>query len=186
MRKRHSIVFAAALFVATACSHAPRSGQSALVLSEDEVAIRAEERSWADDWSSGDAEKILRHYANDAEVQIPGWRTLHGKDSLRNGLHELFGPDYRLTLKFTPFSRIVGGLMRRQGEYSLAQDQPSHDAATWTVANGDSYTVEYKKDSHGSWVIARQTCRGEAAAILPSGLHVPGVLDLYSAPRKGG
>lgn len=148
----------------------------------DDRALHAAEMAWAADWASRDVDKIAGHYAEDAMVQVPGWKVLAGRIALRAGLEEIFA-HYNVSLSFKP-EGIAGGLVTtRHGTYALSRVQ-STEQFTWTSTTSSLYTVRYRKLADGSWVVTQQTCATDGQAILPFRLEEPGGDDLYPPPDK--
>jgi hypothetical protein len=101
--------------------------------SADEKAIHAAELTWASDWSSGDLDKVLSHYADNAVVKLPGLPTMLGKDSIRPGIAKLLAGGGYLSMAFAPTGGGCGDYWAsRHGTYSVALTNPKSGTQTQT------------------------------------------------------
>ena len=68
----------------------------------DAAAIHVAELAWVSDWSSGNLDKVVSHYADIAVVKMPGLPVMKGRDSIRLGLSKLLNGQGSVTLTFAP------------------------------------------------------------------------------------
>jgi ketosteroid isomerase-like protein len=121
------------------------------------------------DFASKDPEKVLAHYADDADSMIPEMKLMTGHDSIRAGLKEEFS-DPNSTLDFRPAKVVVA----KSGEFAYSQgtyDYTSTDPKTKkTVKEHGNYVEVYKKQADGSWKAAEDIATQEAppASIAPA------------------
>lgn len=135
----------------------------------DEKAIRDGEAQWVKDFATKDPEKVLAHYADDADSMIPEMKLMTGHDSIRAGLKEEFS-DPNSTLDFHPDRVEVsrsGELAYSQGTYTYTSTDPK---TRKPVREHGNYVEVYKKQSDGSWKAAEDIATQEAppAPIVPS------------------
>jgi uncharacterized protein (TIGR02246 family) len=127
----------------------------------DEKAIRDGEAQWVKDFATKDPEKVLSHYADDADSMIPEMKLMTGHDSIRAGLKEEFS-DPNSTLDFRPAKVVVA----KSGEFAYSQgtyDYTSTDPKTKkTVKEHGNYVEVYKKQADGSWKAAEDVATQEA------------------------
>jgi ketosteroid isomerase-like protein len=122
----------------------------------DEQAIGDAEVAWANDCKSGDLEKILRHYTDDAQVTFPDRAfPVQGKDNIRVELKELLAAG-NLSVTFTPSGHDHPSPVR-WGVYSLTWKDPK--AKTWAAEDGPYLTV-FRKLANGSRAVAEQNFYG--------------------------
>ena len=93
----------------------------------DEKAIHAAELAWASDWSSGNLDKVLSHYADDATVKIPGLPIMNGRDSNRLGLSTLLNDPGNLSGYATAERGLRHGL-REACRRAVADKSPNIDS----------------------------------------------------------
>ncbi len=135
----------------------------------DEKAIRDGEAQWVKDFATKDPEKVLAHYADDADSMIPEMKLMAGHDSIRAGLKEEFS-DPNSTLDFRPAKVVVA----KSGEFAYSQgtyDYNSTDPKTKkTVKEHGNYVEVYKKQADGSWKVAEDIATQEAppAPVAPA------------------
>ena len=113
-------------------------------------AIRADEVRWNADWKSGDAGKIVSHFASDAVVMEPGAPPMTGAEAIRAGLAQAIS-DPAFALSFTSDKVEVaasGDLAASHGTFTETSTDPATKAPT--TINGSFVTV-YKPQADGSW-----------------------------------
>jgi ketosteroid isomerase-like protein len=117
-------VAAAALISLAGCTQAPPPAPD--TRDADAKAIRDGEAAWNQDWAAKDLDKIMSHYADDANLEIPDSPILSGKDAIRGGLTELL-KDPNLSLSFSVAQVEVakgGDLGYSRGNYTLSVSDP--------------------------------------------------------------
>ena len=55
----------------------------------DEKALKDDEVAWNKDWASKDVAKVISHYADDAELEVPDMQVLKTKDDMRNAIKQI-------------------------------------------------------------------------------------------------
>jgi ketosteroid isomerase-like protein len=135
-------------------------GLSVLLLAGCSSKPREAEAAWMKDWTSGDPEKILSHYADDASVEVPGSPVfvMNGRDAIRNGLRVILA-DKQMSLTFSPSGQQEGELVRH-GAYSLTRTNPTE------ITRGYYFTI-YRKLPGGSRVVAHQAFVGHDWRLSP-------------------
>jgi ketosteroid isomerase-like protein len=128
----------------------------------DENAIHVAEVAWVSDWSSGDLDKVVSHYADNAAVKMPGLPVMNGRDSIRLGLSKLLNGQGSLTLTFAPEGTAGDLSMMRIGTYSVSLGTQSQKGA---------YVMDFVKLADGRWPISHQT---STPATLLEHPHRPG------------
>src|SRR5262245_46744261 len=89
-------VFVSLAVLAGCCCTGSREGDAAA-----EAAVRSAESSWSSTGSSGDPEKFVAFYADDATLAPPNRPRATGKEAIRSVVRELFAlPSF--TLRFDP------------------------------------------------------------------------------------
>jgi uncharacterized protein (TIGR02246 family) len=135
----------------------------------DEQAIRDGEAQWVKDFATKDPEKVLAHYADNADSMIPEMKLMTGHDSIRAGLKDEFS-DPNSTLDFHPDKVTVaksGDLAYSQGTYNYTSTDPKTKKP---VREHGNYVEVYKKQADGSWKVAEDIATQEAppAPVAPA------------------
>jgi len=116
----------------------------------DAQAIRDSEAVWVKDFATKDPEKVLSHYADNADSMITDMKIMTGHDAIRAGLKEEFS-DPNSTLDFHPAKVEVaksGELAYSQGAYTYTSTDPKTKKP---VTEHGNYIEVYKKQADGSW-----------------------------------
>jgi uncharacterized protein (TIGR02246 family) len=128
------------------------AAQPADTRAADEAPIRAASEAWSQAYGAKDLDKSSAVYTDDAVVMSPKTPAVHGKDSIRKGLVQMFAMPGR-GLRFQTTSVEVA----RSGE--IAYETGTYDFVT-SDKKGQShdekgkYVVAWKKQSDGSWKAA--------------------------------
>lgn len=106
-------------------------------------------REWAESAASGDVEKTLSYWADDAIVMMAGQGKLHGKQAIRQMVEESFRtPGFKIT--WQPQSVEVS----ESGDiaYLVEESQVTFTDSTGTpVTLRNNAVTIWKKQSDGSW-----------------------------------
>jgi len=137
----------------TGCSETPMPVVHAAVITPaDEAAIRDAEAAWARDCKSGDLNRIVSHYTDDASVTFPDWVfPVQGKANIRTELKDFLSAG-NLSVSFTSSGQNPPSPVR-WGTYSLTWTNP--ETKVWTPEKGPYLTV-FRKLANGSWAVAEQ------------------------------
>lgn len=118
----------------------------------DADAIRAASGAWSQAYVAKDLDKSSAVYTDDAIVMSPKAAPVHGKDTIRKGLAQMFAiPGPGLSFQTTSVE------VARSGD--IAYETGTYDFVT-TTKNGKTndekgkYVVVWKKQSDGSWKAA--------------------------------
>jgi len=131
-----------------ACSDTPAPAPD--TSAADQKAIKDGEVAWAGDWAARDLDKIVSHYADDADVLTPDMPIMKGKDAIRTGIGGML-TDKSLSLSFTTVSAQVakgGDLAYTEGTYAMTMTSPKTKKV---VTEKGKYVTVYKKQADGSW-----------------------------------
>jgi uncharacterized protein (TIGR02246 family) len=131
----------------------------------DEQTIRDGEAAWVKDFATKDPEKVLAHYADNADSMIPDMTLMTGHDSIRAGLKEEFS-DPNSSLDFHPSKVEVsksGDLAYSQGTYSYTSTDPKTKKPVHEKGN---YIEVYQKQADGSWKVVEDIATREAPPAL--------------------
>jgi ketosteroid isomerase-like protein len=112
--------------------------------------IRTDEVRWNADWKSGDAGKIVAHYAPDAVVMIPGANAEVGIEAIRAGTQKsIDDPAFTLTFNSDKVDVAASGdLAASRGSFTEISTDPATKAQS--KVSGTFVTV-YKPQPDGSW-----------------------------------
>jgi uncharacterized protein (TIGR02246 family) len=162
MRNKYMLAFVAGLsLILWGCSDTPPP--AADTRAADEKAIRDVEASMLADWKAKDADKILSHYADDANVMVANAPLAKGRDAISGVLKEVVA-DKNLALNFSPTTVEVaksGDIGYTQGAYEMTTTNPkSKKPAT---EKGEYVTV-YKKGA-GGWKAVQDIVTPSAPAV---------------------
>jgi ketosteroid isomerase-like protein len=142
----------------------------------DENAIHVAEVAWVSDWSSGNLDKVVSHYADDAVVKIPGLPVMKGRDSIRLGLLKLLNGRGNVTLTFAPEGSAGDLLMTRTGTYSVSLG---------TQLQKGFYVMDFVKLADGRWLINHQTSTPATLVERPYHRRGPELFDPISGESAG-
>ncbi len=140
-----------ALLGLAACDSRPRAHH--VITAHVIDTIKAGEVRWNEDNKSGDPDKILRHYAADAELYLPGVPPVIGAPALRAFITKtLEDPRFRLTFAsdhvVAPRS---GEAAVAKGDYTLtATDPVSHQVQT----SSGTYIAIYRPAGEDRWLVS--------------------------------
>ncbi|HEY2179649.1 MAG TPA: nuclear transport factor 2 family protein [Caulobacteraceae bacterium] len=142
------LILLAGLAALAAC--APKADKPKFNAARAVDAIRADEVRWNADWKSGDAGKVVAHYAPDAVLMESGEAPVGGIEAIRAAVQKSID-DPAFSLSFSSDKVDVaasGDLAASKGTYALT----STDSATkaQSKAAGTFVTV-YKPQPDGSW-----------------------------------
>jgi ketosteroid isomerase-like protein len=115
--------------------------------------IKAGEVRWNEDNKSGDPDKILKHYAADAEILVPGAAPVIGAPALRAFVtRTLQDPHFRLSFASDHVEAPRSGeLAVAKGAYTLtASDPSSHEPQTTT----GTYIAIYRPAGDDRWLVS--------------------------------
>ncbi len=144
-----------------ACSETPAPPPD--TSAADQKAIKDGEITWAGDWAAKDVDKIVSHYADDADVLNPGVPIMKGKDAIRTGIGGMLA-DKNLSLSFTTVSAQVskgGDLGYTEGTYAITMTNPKTKKV---FAENGKYVMVYKKQADGSWKAIEDISNADAPA----------------------
>jgi uncharacterized protein (TIGR02246 family) len=114
------------------------------------TAIKADEKTWNDQFKSKDAEGLVGHYADDAYFVAPGLKPADGSTAIRKVYADAVS-DANFNVSFANDKIDVaasGDLAYARGHFS----EKYTDAKTGQVMTGSgSYVTVYKKQQDGSW-----------------------------------
>ena len=148
---KNEILLAAVTLVAAmqlGCASTPPAAQD--TRAAEAQTIRDSEAAWVKDFATKDPEKVLAHYADDADSMITDMKLMTGHDAIRGGLKEEFA-DPNSTLDFHPAKVEVaksGELAFSQGAYTYTSTDPKTKKP---VIEHGNYIEVYKKQADGSW-----------------------------------
>jgi ketosteroid isomerase-like protein len=114
--------------------------------------IKAGEVRWNEDNKSGDPNKILRHYAANAEIYLPGVPPVVGAPALRSFVTKtLEDPHFRLSFASDHVQAPRSGEVAvAKGDYTLtATDQESKQVQT----TSGTYIAVYRPAGDDRWLV---------------------------------
>jgi uncharacterized protein (TIGR02246 family) len=132
--------------------------------------IKAGEVRWNEDTKSGDPNKILRHYAADAVLIVPGQPPVAGARALRAFItRSLEDPHFRLSFANDDVQAPRSGeLAVAKGVYSLTTTDAASQAPQ---TSSGTYVAIYRPAGDGrwlvSWLISAPSGPAEAAPAKP-------------------
>lgn len=143
-----ALVLLACLASLAAC--APKADKPRFNAARAVDAIRTDEVHWNADWKSGDAGKIVAHYAPDAVVMDPGEATLTGIEAIRADIQKTIDdPAFALTFSSDKVDVAASGdLAASRGVFTETTTDPATKAAA--KVSGTFVTV-YKPQPDGTW-----------------------------------
>lgn len=170
MKSRYAPGFVAGLaLIMAGCSETPPPAPD--TRAADAKAIRDAEAAMLADWKAKDADKILSHYSDDANLMVANAPPAKGRDAIRGVLKEVVA-DKNLALNFSASTVEVaksGDLGYSQGTYEMTATNPKSKKAE--TETGDYVTV-YKKTPTG-WKAAQDIVTPSAPARAAAGVGTP-------------
>jgi len=148
MKKPALLAAAAAILTLAGCTQAPAPAPD--TREADAKAIRDGEDAWNKDWASKDVDKIVGHYADDANLMVPGLPIASGK-AAANAALKPFMADPNLALTFTATQVEVskgGDLAYSRGTYSMTT---TDEKTKKPVTEKGKYVTVYRKGADGTW-----------------------------------
>jgi uncharacterized protein (TIGR02246 family) len=112
-------------------------------------AIQADEKSWNEQFKSGDTEALVGHYADDAFFVAPGVKA-DGSTAIRKAYADAH-TDQNFKLSFASDKIDVaasGDLAYARGHFSEQYTDPKTQKV---MSDSGSYVTVYKKQQDGSW-----------------------------------
>lgn len=131
----------------------------------DEKALKDDEVAWNKDWESKDVEKVISHYADDAELEVPDMQVLKTKDDMRNAIKQIESdPNWSISFASDKIEVAKSGdLGYVQGHYTVTATDPKTKKK---VTEKGKYVTVYKKQADGTWK-AIQDINNEDATPAP-------------------
>lgn len=165
MRKTACFAAAAAILTLAGCSQAPAPAPD--TRDADAKAIRDGEDAWNKDWAAKDQDKILSHYADDANLLVPDFPIASGKAAMGGLLKQLTSdPNLSLTFAATQVEVSKGGdLAYSRGTYSMTT---TDEKTKKPVVEKGKYVTVYRKTADGSWKAIQDINNADAPA-APAG-----------------
>ena len=145
MKHYATVVCTLGLLILSGCSQAPADTHDA-----DARALRDGEAAWNKDWASKDADKIMAHYADDANLLVAGMPIASGKDAIHKALVGLL-QDPAIALSFQAAQVEIakdGDIGYTRGTYTMTMTDP---ATKKPVTEKGKYITVYRKGADGSW-----------------------------------
>jgi ketosteroid isomerase-like protein len=132
------------------CACAPRTDKPRFNAAKVVDAIRADEVRWNADWKSGDAGKVVAHYAPDAVVMVPGAAPEVGIEAIRAGAQRsIDDPAFSLTFSSDKVDVAASGdLAASRGSFTEASTDPATKAQSKITG---TFVTVYKPQPDGSW-----------------------------------
>jgi len=149
MRRITYVAVAAVFLTLVGCTQAPPPTPPD-TRDADAKTIRDGEDAWNKDWAAKDADKILSHYADDANLMVPGFPIATGKTAETQLLKGLL-MDPNLALTFTAIQVEVskgGDLAYTRGNYSMTM---TDEKTKKPMVEKGKYVTVYRKGADGSW-----------------------------------
>lgn len=160
---------AAVLLSTGGCSSVPK-----VDLVAEEKAIRAAETAWVDTVPTGDVDKVLAFYAEDAVMLPPGEAVANGKAAIRASWTQLLGlTDLKLTWAPTKVEVAKSGdLAYDVGTYAMSYK----DASGKAVNDIGKFSTVWRKGATGGWKVA--------VDIINTDLPAPKAAVKKATPKK--
>lgn len=128
-------------------------------------AIQADEKSWNDQFKSGDTEGLVGHYADDAFFVAPGVKA-DGSTQIRKAYADAH-TDQNFRLSFASDKIDVaasGDLAYARGHFSEQYTDPKTQKV---MSDSGSYVTVYKKQQDGSWKAVEDFAAAEPGTAKP-------------------
>lgn len=158
---RSAAIIAAALIALAACQQAPKNTDA------DKTEIQDATRAWAVAYNAGDADGVMKLYAEDAVVMPPGHEPLFGRAAIREYIAgdsaAAKAAGATLTIEHGDSAGISGDVAWHTGLYSVSD-------ASGARVDGGSY-MEAVQKTDGKWYIVRDIWNSDkapAAAAAPA------------------
>ena len=112
-------------------------------------AIKADEKTWNEDFHAKNLDALLAHYASDATAVFPGAAAVSG-----DGLHKTYedalkDPGFDVSFSSDKID-ASGDLAYSRGHFTEKYTDPK---TKQVVSDGGSYITVYKKQADGSWKV---------------------------------
>ena len=117
-----------------ACPHTSSDQRLAAV----ERTIREDEVNWAIAWGSQDLDRIVRHYADDAVLMLPGRPAIRGKPAIREVLRRLLAVENAVVTLATSFVAV-------SPDAEMAYSRGTYSVFTTGTRSTGQYVVVYRK-----------------------------------------
>lgn len=136
------------------------------------AAIKADEKSWNEQFKSKDLEGLMGHYSDDAYFVAPGVKPANGSMAIRKAYADATA-DQEFELKFASDKIDVaasGDLAYARGHFS----EKYTDSKTQKVmTDSGSYLTVYKKQADGSWKAVEDFAAADPDSTKPVVLGKP-------------
>ena len=159
---RTATILATGLLALAGCQQAPQDS------SADKTEIQDATRAWAVAYNAGDADGVMKLYAEDAVVMPPGHEPLFGRAAIREYIAgdsaAAKSAGLTLTIEHGDSVGISGDIAWHSGLYSVSD-------ASGARIDGGSY-MEAAQKMDGKWLIIRDIWNSDkapAAAAAPAG-----------------
>jgi uncharacterized protein (TIGR02246 family) len=157
-----AVVIAIGLLVVAGCQQAPKN------IDADKTEIQDATRAWAVAYNAGDADGVMKLYAEDAVAMPPGHEPLYGRAAIREYIAgdsaAAKAAGVTLTIEHGDSVGISGDIAWHTGLYSVSD-------ASGVRVDGGSY-MEAAQKMDGKWLIIRDIWNSDkapAAAAGPAG-----------------
>jgi uncharacterized protein (TIGR02246 family) len=142
------VILLAGLVALAAC--APRADKPKFNAAGAVDAIRADEVRWNADWKSGDAGKIVAHYAPDAVVMETGEAPVSGIEAIRAAVQKTIDdPAFTLTFSSDRVNVAASGdLAASKGVFAETSTDPATKAQSKVAG---TFVTVYRPQADGSW-----------------------------------
>jgi len=128
-------------------------------------AIQADEKSWNEQFKSGDTEGLVGHYADDAFFVAPGVKA-DGSTAIRKAYADAHtDPNFKLSFASDKIDVAASGdLAYARGHFSEQYTDPKTQKA---MSDSGSYVTVYKKQQDGSWKAVEDFAAADPATQKP-------------------
>jgi ketosteroid isomerase-like protein len=163
---RLSVVPAVAMIALTfaACARLSTPPPVAVDTKADEAALTAGTDTWFEGFNSGDVEKMIALYSDDAVVMPPHAPATSSRDALRAFLTTDVGGARSagvVLVNGASTTGVSGNVGWHQGVYTVK-------SATGEVLDSGSYMEAWRKGADGKWLIVRDIWNSDRAAAPPA------------------
>lgn len=160
--------------LATTVAGCEKYGASGGAASTDSVkaAIKADEKSWNEQFKSKDLEGLIGHYAEDAYFVAPGVKPASGSMAIRKAYADATA-DQSFELNFASDKIDVaasGDLAYARGHFSEKYTDPKTQKI---MTDSGSYLTVYKKQADGSWKAIEDFAAADPDSTKPVALGKP-------------